>query len=156
MNSINVGNQIDDDELEDELDQLQQEQLDEQMLKTGTVPVSDQIQRMPAVANGERKEIFKPCFSDISCANSNNSQRKGSRDRGRRRGSRAQEAPGRDGYVRLRLSSGWSGCSESLPVMPRRCTHACIGLRSREADWGRTYIFVFRIVNDLRMGYWGS
>lgn len=55
MNSVQVGNQVDDEELEDELEQLQQEQLDEQMLKTGTVPVSDQIQRMPAVANGERK-----------------------------------------------------------------------------------------------------
>ncbi|KAM7191481.1 putative vacuolar-sorting protein snf7 protein [Naviculisporaceae sp. PSN 640] len=55
MNSVQVGNQVDDEELEDELEQLQQEQLDEQMLKTGTVPVSDQIQRMPAVANGEPK-----------------------------------------------------------------------------------------------------
>ncbi|KAM7216300.1 putative vacuolar-sorting protein snf7 protein [Rhypophila decipiens] len=57
MNSVQVGNAVDEDELEDELEQLQQEQLDEQMLKTGTVPVSDQIQRMPAVANGERKAI---------------------------------------------------------------------------------------------------
>jgi charged multivesicular body protein 4 len=34
---------------------MQQEQLDEQMLKSGTVPVSDSIHRMPTVANGERK-----------------------------------------------------------------------------------------------------
>jgi charged multivesicular body protein 4 len=32
---------------EDELDELQQEALDERMLKTGSVPVHDQIQRMP-------------------------------------------------------------------------------------------------------------
>lgn len=58
MNSVTVGNQIDEQDLDEELEQLQQEQLDEQMLKTGTVPVSDQIQRMPAVANGERKWMF--------------------------------------------------------------------------------------------------
>lgn len=34
---------------------MQQEQLDEQMLKSGTVPVSDSIHRMPTVANGERE-----------------------------------------------------------------------------------------------------
>ena len=55
MNSINVGNQGDEAELEDELEALQQEQLDEQMLGTGSVPVSDAIQRLPAAANGESK-----------------------------------------------------------------------------------------------------
>jgi len=39
---------VDEDELEDELAELQQEQLDERMLKTGSVPVHDQIQRMPS------------------------------------------------------------------------------------------------------------
>lgn len=39
---------IDEDELDEELAELQQEQLDERMLKTGSVPVSDQIQRMPS------------------------------------------------------------------------------------------------------------
>lgn len=38
---------VDEDELDEELAELQQEQLDERMLKTGSVPVSDQIQRMP-------------------------------------------------------------------------------------------------------------
>ncbi|KAK3325610.1 vacuolar-sorting protein SNF7 [Apodospora peruviana] len=55
MNGIQVGNPIDEEDLEAEMEAMQQEQLDEQMLKTGTVPVSDQIQRMPAVANGEPK-----------------------------------------------------------------------------------------------------
>jgi charged multivesicular body protein 4 len=41
--------------LDDELAELEQEQLDNKMLKTGTVPVSDEIHRLPAVANGERK-----------------------------------------------------------------------------------------------------
>jgi charged multivesicular body protein 4 len=39
---------VDEDELDEELAELQQEQLDERMLKTGSVPVSDQIQRMPS------------------------------------------------------------------------------------------------------------
>lgn len=55
MNSVAVGNQVDEDELEDELEQMQQEQLDEQMTKTGTVPVSDAIHKLPAAANGPLK-----------------------------------------------------------------------------------------------------
>ncbi|KAJ9141651.1 Vacuolar-sorting protein SNF7 [Pleurostoma richardsiae] len=50
-----VGETVDDEELLEELEQMQQEQLDEQMLKTGSVPVSDAIQSMPAAANGEIK-----------------------------------------------------------------------------------------------------
>lgn len=38
---------VDEDELDEELAELQQEQLDERMLKTGSMPVHDQIQRMP-------------------------------------------------------------------------------------------------------------
>lgn len=57
MNSVAVGNQVDEDELEDELEQMQQEQLDEQMTKTGTVPVSDAVHKLPAAANGPRKSI---------------------------------------------------------------------------------------------------
>jgi len=54
MNSISLGQPVDEQDLEDELEALQQEQLDQKMLETGTVPV-DQIQRLPAAANGERK-----------------------------------------------------------------------------------------------------
>jgi len=49
-----MGEAIDDDELENELDELQQEQLDEQMLKTGTVPVSDAVHKLPTPASAER------------------------------------------------------------------------------------------------------
>ncbi|ORY68672.1 vacuolar-sorting protein SNF7 [Pseudomassariella vexata] len=55
ITSNHIGEPIDEDELENELESLQQEALDEQMLKSGTVPVSDSINRMPAVANGEIK-----------------------------------------------------------------------------------------------------
>lgn len=46
---------MDDDELEDELAELQQEELDNKMIKTGTIPVHDQVQRLPAVGAGERE-----------------------------------------------------------------------------------------------------
>lgn len=50
-----LASNVDEDELDEELAELQQEELDNKMLKTGTVPVSDQIQRLPNAAVGERK-----------------------------------------------------------------------------------------------------
>jgi charged multivesicular body protein 4 len=55
ITSTPIGDAIDDDELEAELDELQQEKLDEDILKTGTVPVADIVHKMPSVANQERK-----------------------------------------------------------------------------------------------------
>jgi charged multivesicular body protein 4 len=52
---------VDEDELDEELAELQQEQLDERMLKTGSVPVSDQINRMPSAPS--------KCFDNIAMAN---------------------------------------------------------------------------------------
>ncbi|KAK7220697.1 hypothetical protein V2G26_008700 [Clonostachys chloroleuca] len=51
----NSGGQelIDEGELDEELELLQQEQLDEQILKTGNVPVSDAVHKLPTVANTE-------------------------------------------------------------------------------------------------------
>jgi charged multivesicular body protein 4 len=54
MNNVNVSN-VDEVDLEAELEQLQQEELDEAMLKTGSVPVSDAVHRLPAAAEGPRK-----------------------------------------------------------------------------------------------------
>lgn len=48
-----LGTPIDDDELEAELEDMQQEQVDEQILKTGNVPVSDAVAKMPTPANAE-------------------------------------------------------------------------------------------------------
>lgn len=56
---------VDEDELEDELAELQQEELDNKMLKTGTVPVSDQIQRLPNQPLGERKFWPNSITSDM-------------------------------------------------------------------------------------------
>ncbi|KAF2276571.1 Snf7-domain-containing protein [Westerdykella ornata] len=51
-----VGNNlVDEDELDQELAELQQEKLDEQMLKTGTIPVGDKVDRLPAAAQHEPK-----------------------------------------------------------------------------------------------------
>ncbi|KAI9849962.1 MAG: ESCRT-III subunit protein snf7 [Sclerophora amabilis] len=47
-----MGQTVDEEELDGELETLRQEELDEKMLKTGTVPVSDEINRLPAAANG--------------------------------------------------------------------------------------------------------
>lgn len=55
MSNIAVGPQVDDTELDEELEALQQQDLDDKMLKTGTVPVDSIQQRLPTVANGERE-----------------------------------------------------------------------------------------------------
>jgi len=55
ITSAPIGEPIDEDELDEELAGLEQEALDNKMLKTGTVPVSDEIHRLPAAANGEIK-----------------------------------------------------------------------------------------------------
>ena len=98
-----LGDPIDDEELEAELDELQQEQLDEQMLKTGTVPVSDVVHKMPTVADSERKfEMCQDCslWLGNSSANMPHSPQQETSHRGRRRGGRVQEAAGRDGHVK--------------------------------------------------------
>ncbi|KAF2230704.1 Snf7-domain-containing protein [Viridothelium virens] len=48
-----IGQGVDEDELDEELQELQQEQLDEKMLKTGTVPVGDEVHRLPTAHKGE-------------------------------------------------------------------------------------------------------
>ncbi|KAJ6440334.1 fungal transcriptional regulatory protein [Purpureocillium lavendulum] len=53
MIQTNIGEPVDDTELEEELEQMQQEQLDEAILKTGNVPVADAVHKMPTPANTE-------------------------------------------------------------------------------------------------------
>ncbi|KAL9109671.1 MAG: hypothetical protein Q9227_005709 [Pyrenula ochraceoflavens] len=50
-----IGDPIDEEDLENELEGMEQEALDDKMLNTGAVPVSDEINRLPAAANGEIK-----------------------------------------------------------------------------------------------------
>ncbi|KAF2223923.1 vacuolar-sorting protein-like protein snf7 [Elsinoe ampelina] len=49
------ANAVDDDELEAEFADLQQQELDSNMLKTGSVPVGDEIGRLPNVSNAPLK-----------------------------------------------------------------------------------------------------
>lgn len=96
INNNNMFNQVDETDLEDELDALRQEELDQKMLETGTVPVSDAINRLPAVGKTERKS-FRTRVLNLRLTVC--SERKGAGDRGGRRGSRTQEATSRDGHV---------------------------------------------------------
>ena len=105
-----VGEQADEDELDAELEGLEQEAMDERMLKTGTVPVADQINRLPAAANEEREFSLSPTRPNHTIKQSlipvlsvPCSQRQDEASRGRRRGSRARKAPCRNGHVTMML-----------------------------------------------------
>lgn len=63
-NGPQTGEPIDEAELEDELAAIEQEQLDEKMLKTGTVPV------LPTGPNGEGKSSsISQCLKTLAHAN---------------------------------------------------------------------------------------
>ncbi len=49
ITSAPIGEPVDEGELEDELEGLEQEMLDERMVKTGTVPIGGELERAPAV-----------------------------------------------------------------------------------------------------------
>lgn len=51
IGSVNIGQSIDDGELDAELDELMAKDLEDKMLETGTVHAD----RLPSVATGERK-----------------------------------------------------------------------------------------------------
>ncbi|KJR89114.1 charged multivesicular body protein 4 [Sporothrix schenckii 1099-18] len=70
ITSNQIGEAVDDADLEEELEQLQQEQLDEKMLDT-SVPVSDAVHRLPAAANGESMLSPTPLQSHMSCPHTN-------------------------------------------------------------------------------------
>lgn len=55
VTNANIGEPVDETELDAELEGMEQERIDEQMLNTGTVPVADKVGKLPAVANGERE-----------------------------------------------------------------------------------------------------
>lgn len=60
ITSMPITEPIDEDELEADLAALEQENLDEKMLKTGTMPVADSLNRLPKAANGEREFFYPP------------------------------------------------------------------------------------------------
>lgn len=102
--ALTQGNQmqgVDEDELEDELAELQQEELDNKMLKTGNVPVSDQLSRLPNRPVGESESRhFHICVQSEAllltfplCSQEQCTDRI-------RRGRRAAKAASRNGNVR--------------------------------------------------------
>lgn len=84
--------------------------MDERMLKTGTVPVGDRINQLPAAANGERKSlpILPLTLSSIQARNvltSVDSQKRTQTNGGGggRRGSRVGEIARANGYVMMHV-----------------------------------------------------
>ena len=65
ITSMPITEPIDEDELEADLAALEQENLDEKMLKTGTMPVADSLNRLPKAANGEREFFYPPTLQII-------------------------------------------------------------------------------------------
>ncbi|MCJ1430558.1 ESCRT-III subunit protein snf7, partial [Sticta canariensis] len=55
ITSMPLTEPIDEDELQADLDKLEQEAVDEKMLKTGTVPVADSLSSLPSGPNGALK-----------------------------------------------------------------------------------------------------
>src|SRR5436190_15906490 len=58
ITNASLGEPADEEELEAELEGMEQERIDEQMLKTGTMPVATRLDGLPAAANGEREFTF--------------------------------------------------------------------------------------------------
>lgn len=60
ITSMPITEPIDEDELEAELATLEQEKLDEDMLKTGTMPVASPLNRLPNGPTGDSKSLNLP------------------------------------------------------------------------------------------------
>ena len=57
-----LGEGVDEADLEEELEGLEQEAMDERMLKTGTLPVTGEVSRLPSVQNGPGKSRLLPRY----------------------------------------------------------------------------------------------
>lgn len=59
LKDASLGEALDETELEDELEGMEQEAMDERMLKTGPTPVGGELAAAPAVSNQPRKfDVF--------------------------------------------------------------------------------------------------
>ena len=129
---------------------MQQEALDEQMLKTGTVPVSDAIQRLPAAANGESKTptrrkadktlVLTMCLqSGTSLRRSRKTTKRQSSGSCRRRW--PCDIPHRDGGRPPPVWSGWGTCiTASANWFLSASPEACL-TRERRRGEGRHHGF---------------
>ena len=64
ITSAPIGEPIDEGELEDELEGLEQEMLDERMVKTGALPIGGELDRVPAVPTGTGKYLEDICMKN--------------------------------------------------------------------------------------------
>ena len=110
-----LGEPLDEADLEEELEGMEQEAMDERMLKTGTLPV----QGLPAVGNQPREFHVLPFLNLRTKPDTNadnmNSERK---TRRRRRRRRAAETTSRNGHVELlspRFVFICSSCCSTIP-----------------------------------------
>jgi hypothetical protein len=95
ITNVPLGDPLDETELDEELEGMEQEAMDERMLKSGSVPVGGEVSRLPSITNGPSK--WNPSRCSEMCANTDCStwQSAGRRRRGRR----ASEAASGDGDV---------------------------------------------------------
>jgi charged multivesicular body protein 4 len=61
-----IGEPLDEADLEEELEGLEQEAMDERMLKTGPTPVGGEVNRLPAVSTGPSKSYTLSTFQTRS------------------------------------------------------------------------------------------
>jgi charged multivesicular body protein 4A/B len=64
-----IGEPLDEQDLEDELEGMEQEAMDERMLKTGPTPVGGELARAPAVGNQPREFSSNVVFREGGMAN---------------------------------------------------------------------------------------
>lgn len=105
ITSVPLGEQPDEEELDAELEGLEQEAMDERMLNTGPVPVTSQLDRLPAAGTSDRKSSPMPT-PRVRCRlrlvlTFPSKQGQDKAGRGRRRGGRAGQAARRNGHVGL-------------------------------------------------------
>ncbi len=118
ITSMPITEPIDEDELESELNQMEQEKVDETMLRGGPVPVGDSIGKMPAVDAGPGELFFSALdlsrsselcgwgrYGEKFDTDSGYSDRAEESGAGRRRGGRTAETSGGDGDVGRRLTA---------------------------------------------------
>ena len=107
-----LGEPVDETELEEELEGLEQEAMDERMLKSGTVPVGGEVARLPSVSNGPSKCYIQLAAILYMHANIQIYSTQQSPGRGRRGGRAAETAGGNGDVVRY----GKFGFLAVLPI----------------------------------------
>lgn len=125
------------------------------MLKTGTVPVSDQIQRVPAVPAGDSKLCCVSAAMPFTMLTECHSQRQDDGRRRRRRRRRAAQIAGGNGHVRSRPEAAARHAADSMTNDRTARTSQPRGARRRvgHAAGGRRLRFIQTEICVLPMGH---